>query len=174
MESISRAYTANLRFDKPKPAPPYDCKQSFGPFVVGSDRFMQEDGALQKIHDWYFGLDPNVRADLETGKGSLRLTGRASTTGTKSLDLSLAEKRAARVRDIIADFAGSNAHLNSFALGEFGAQTPANTEDPNERRVDVEAAGQVPAMQGDGCSGQLAGTANADASQPQPLEKVEA
>ena len=162
-ERISKSYTAGLKF-QPKAVPPaptpkaYDCAHGFGPFVVGSDRFMKEDDALQGIHDWYFGLDSHVRDDLEQGKGALKVTGRASTTGSKTFDLQLGEKRARRVRDIIADFAGSNAHLNSFALGEFAAQTGPNTEDPNERRVDVEASGQVPAeqaasVQGDGCGG---------------------
>ena len=156
VESVSRSYTAELRY-KPKPPPPspkpYDCKESFGPFVIASDRFMQEDDARQKIHDWYFGLQQPVRQDLEQGKGILRLTGRASPTGSQTFNLELAEKRAKRVKGIIADFAGSDAHLNSFALGRFGAQTPPGKEDPNERRVDVEATGQVPADQANGCSG---------------------
>jgi hypothetical protein len=149
----------------PPPAPtPYDCKECFGPFVVGSDRFMQEDDALQKIHDWYSGLDLNVRQDLEQGQGVLQVTGRASTTGTKSFDLSLAEKRAKRVAGIIADFAGSNAHLNVRAQGAFLAQTQG--EVASERRVDVEATGQVAAMQGTGCPAPLCSSLNTGPTGP--------
>jgi len=157
---VSHPFTVRIQVQAPPSPKDYDCTQAFGPFVIASDRFEQEDDARQKIHDWYFGLEPHVRQDLEQGKGLLRVTGRTSTTGSKTFNLALAEKRAKRTRDIIADFAGSDAHLRSFALGEFGAQSPDNTEDPNERRVDVEATGQVPgdqaaAMQGDACSGHL-------------------
>jgi hypothetical protein len=154
----------------PAPPPPspktYDCQECFGPFVVASDRFIHEDDSLQKIHDWYFGLDPNVRQDLEQGQGLLKLTGRASTTGTKAFDLSLAEKRAKRVARVIADFAGSNAHLNSFALGAFAAQTQG--EVASERRVDVEASGHVAAMQGTGCPTPLCPSIATAPTGPQP------
>src|SRR5262249_4095812 len=157
---VSHPFTVRIQVQAPPSPKPYDCTESFGPFVIASDRFIQEDAARQKIHDWYFGLEPHVRQDLEQGIGLLRVTGRASSTGSKTFNLSLAEKRAKKVRGIIADFAGSDAHLRTVALGEFGAQTADNTEDPNERRVDVEASGQVPgeqagAMQGDTCAGHL-------------------
>ncbi|MGO9272715.1 MAG: hypothetical protein ACLQOO_21180 [Terriglobia bacterium] len=122
-QAFGASFTVDLEVKKTQPPSPkpYDCKQAFGPFVIGSDHFMQEDDSRQNIHDWYFGLEPHVRQDLEQGKGILRATGRASSTGSKTFNLELAEKRAKRVRGIITDFAGSDAHLNSFPLGEFGA-----------------------------------------------------
>jgi hypothetical protein len=166
---VSHPFTVRIQLQPPPSPKDYDCQRvgrldqsnhGFGPFIIASDRFVNEDDARQDIHDWYFGLEPHVRQNLEESKGLLRVTGRASTTGSKTFNLALAEKRAKKVRDIIADFAGSDAHLRSFALGEFGAETPDNKEDANERRVDVEASGQVPAeqagaMQGDDCSGHL-------------------
>lgn len=159
-QAFGASFTAHLQV--PKSQITYNCQQAFGPFVIGSDRFMNEDDARQRIHDWYFGLEPHVRQDLEQGKGLLRATGRASTTGSKTFNLSLAENRAKKVRDIIAEFGGSDAHFRSFAVGEFGAQTPDNREDPNERRVDVQVSGTAAGLMAPGssdpCSGFLGQT----------------
>lgn len=176
-QAFGSDFTVTLPVNKTPPLSPpadhdYHCTRAgrldqeapgFGPFIVASDQFAKPDDARQDIHDWYFGLEPNVRQNLEEGKGILRVTGRASRTGSRTFNLDLAERRAKKVRGIIADFAGSNAHLNSFALGEFGAQTPDNKEDANERRVDVQIDGTVPGeqaakMQGDDCSGHLGQT----------------
>jgi hypothetical protein len=187
-QAFGTSFTVNLAVTKFQPPSDkeYHCARTgdpanpqggFGPFIVASDHFIKEDDVRQKIHDWYFGLEAPVRRNLEEGKGILRVTGRASTTGSKTFNLDLAEKRAKRVRGIIADFAGSNAHLNSFALGEFGAQTPDNKEVAGERRVDVQVDGKVPGKQvkdlkGDGCSGGSGTTPTGPTGPVNPPEKA--
>lgn len=150
-QAFEASFTAKVNVaGNPSPRE-YHCTQSFQPFVVGSDRFVHEDQARKDIYGWYFGLDRNVRQDLERGTGQLRITGRASRTGSEQTNSNLAELRAKRVQQIIADFAGSDAHVRSYAMGAFGAQTA--TEDPNERRVDVEISGNIPAAtQDDVCA----------------------
>jgi outer membrane protein OmpA-like peptidoglycan-associated protein len=151
----SRQFTVNIAM-QPAPADAaYDCSASFGPFKVGKATFENDDAKVREIRDFYFGLHPKVREDLEEGRGLLRVTGRASKTGSQQSNLTLGEKRADRVRGIMQNFAGSDARLRVFSLGELGAQTlgcpdtpqqPAKgaiCEDPNERRADVQATGTV-------------------------------
>jgi hypothetical protein len=151
----ARLFTVNLAVD-PLPADAdYDCSARFGPFKVNKDVFEDEDGQIRAIRDFFFGLHPKVRQDIEEGRGNLIVTGRASKTGTQSDNLKLGKKRALRVEGILRNFAGNSQKLKALSLGELGAQTvgcpdtPDNPakgpvcEDPNERRVDVKANGTI-------------------------------
>ena len=148
----ARRFTAEIH--QPADAS-YGCEQQFGPFKVASDRFEQDDAEHQEIRDWYFGLHPLIRQDIEEGRGLIRITGRASKTGSQAFNMQLAEKRARRVKFILSGLAGSDAKgMRVFFLGELGAQTPGcdgpvadkkKCEDANERRADVIASGTIPA-----------------------------
>ena len=84
-------------FEGPLPADAdYDCNGRFGPFKVNKDVFENEDGSIRSIRDFFFGLHPKVRQDIEEGRGNLIVTGRASKTGTQSDNLKLGKKRAVR------------------------------------------------------------------------------
>ena len=151
----ARLFTVNLAVD-PLPADAdYDCNARFGPFKVNKDVFEDEDGQIRAIRDFFFGLHPKVREDIEEGRGNLIVTGRASKTGTQADNLKLGKKRAVRVEGILRNFAGNSQKLKALSLGELGAQTvgcpdtPDNPakgpicEDPNERRADVNANGTI-------------------------------
>lgn len=132
----------------------YGCEQPFRPFKVAKDVFEQDDLAHQQIRDWYFGLHPLIRQDIEEGRGLIRITGRASKTGSQAFNMQLAEKRAKRVKSILAGMTGSHARdMRVFFLGELGAQTPGcdgpvpnrkECEDAAERRADAVASGSIP------------------------------
>ena len=151
----SRLFTVNLVVDPVPADADYDCSARFGPFKVGKDVFEDEDGQIRAIRDFFFGLHPKVRQDLEEGRGNLVVTGRASKTDTQAKNLKLGQRRADRVEGILRNFAGNSQKLKALSLGELGAQTvgcpdtPDNPargpicEDPNERRADVKANGTI-------------------------------
>ena len=148
-------FTVNLVVDPVPADADYDCSARFGPFKVGKDVFEDEDGQIRAIRDFFFGLHPKVRQDLEEGRGNLVVTGRASKTDTQAKNLKLGQRRADRVEGILRNFAGNTQKLKALSLGELGAQTvglpdtPDNPakgpicEDPNERRADVKANGTI-------------------------------
>ena len=151
----ARLFTLNLGV-QPAPADAdYNCSDRFGPFKVGKAVFEDEDGQIRRIRDFFFGLHPKVRQDIEEGRGNLRITGRASKTDTQAKNLELGERRAKRVEGILRNFVGQGKNLEALSLGELGAQTvgcpdtPENPakgpicEDPNERRADVNANGTI-------------------------------
>ena len=91
----SRLFTVNLVVDPVPADADYDCSARFGPFKVGKDVFEDEDGQIRAIRDFFFGLHPKVRQDLEEGRGNLVVTGRASKTDTQAKNLKSA--RGARI-----------------------------------------------------------------------------
>lgn len=153
-----RQFTVNVRYGLPPQPVAIDCVPGeFFPFAVAKDRFENElDGQLS-IRDWYFGHDPEIRNAAEKGDATVKVTGRASNTGKVEFNRILAEKRGARVRDLIRDFAGSDSHLRVFSTGFLTAKEPG--EAGHERRADAQIIGQVPADRaglmsgGDPCSG---------------------
>ena len=152
----ARLFSVNLVVDPVPADADYDCNARFGPFKVNKAVFEDEDGQIRAIRDFFFGLHPKVRQDIEEGRGNLIVTGRASKTGTQAHNLNLGEERAVRVEGILRNFAGNSDKLRALSLGKLGAQTvgcpdtPDNPakgpicEDPNERRVDVKATGTIP------------------------------
>jgi hypothetical protein len=126
----------------PPPAPvDMCCGHQMFPFKVAKDRFEQEDAQQQKLFDWYRSLSKPVRKGVQDGKIEVIVVGRASNTGSKEFNLQLAEKRAKHVRQMMQDFAGTDAHLNSFAFGRLTAV--AAGENGYERRADVIIKGKV-------------------------------
>lgn len=98
---------------------------------------------IRHIHDWYMGLPTAVQTEIRKGNQPIRLTGRASTTGTVQQNQDLARKRANAVGKILRDLAGAAARLDIEVYGELGARTPDSKEDPDERRVDLECRFEV-------------------------------
>jgi uncharacterized protein DUF4157/putative peptidoglycan binding protein len=151
----ARLFTVNLVVLAAPADADYDCSARFGPFKVGKAVFEDEDGQIRAIRDFFFGLHPKVRQDIEEGRGNLIITGRASKTDTQANNLTLGKKRADRVEGILRNFTGNTQKLKALSLGELGAQTvgcpdtPENPargpicEDPNERRADVNANGTI-------------------------------
>jgi hypothetical protein len=176
----ARLFTTNIAM-QPAPADAeYDCAAKFGPFKVGKDIFENEDQSIREIRDFFFGLHPKIRQDVEEGRGDLIITGRASKTDTQDNNLKLGKKRALRVENILRNFTGNQGKLNPFSLGELGAQTqgcpdtPENPakgpicEDPAERRADVNVRGKI-LEAGDiepKCSGHLGEESPKGASNP--------
>jgi hypothetical protein len=151
----ARLFTVNLAVLAAPADADYNCSDRFGPFKVGKAVFEDEDGQIRRIRDFFFGLHPKVRQDIEEGRGNLIVTGRASKTDTQAKNLDLGERRAKRVEGILRNFTGNSQKLKALSLGELGAQTvgcpdtPENPakgpicEDPNERRADVNANGTI-------------------------------
>ena len=150
-DTAPKLLTATINLAPPPPDANYFCAGTFAPFKVGSDQFEDDDGEIQRIRTFYFGMHPKIRQDLEEGRGLIRITGRASKTGTQKRNLTLGEKRAKRVQNILTDFAGTDARFGRkdprfrvFSLGELGAQTKGpQLEDPKERRAEVEVSGTI-------------------------------
>jgi hypothetical protein len=147
--TFQRFFELDLRLPEPVQ---FCCATQLKPFKIGSDKFMDEDGAHQQLFDWMMSLNPAIRQAANRGEIPFVVAGRASKTGSQSFNLQLSEKRAARVRQMLQDFAGSDAHLTVFAFGKLLAETPACPEgvtnpalceDPEERRVDVKIEGKI-------------------------------
>jgi len=147
--TFQRFFELDLRLPEPVD---FCCATQLKPFKIGSDRFMDEDGAHQQLFDWMMSLNPAIRQAANRGEIPFVAAGRASKTGSQSFNLQLSEKRAARVRQMLQDFAGSDAHLTVFAFGKLlaatpacpeGVTNPALCEDPEERRVDVKIEGKI-------------------------------
>jgi Domain of unknown function (DUF4157)/Putative peptidoglycan binding domain len=175
-----RLFAVNLVVNPVPADADYDCSARFGPFRVGKAVFEDEDGQIRAIRDFFFGMHPKVRQDIEEGRGNLVITGRASKTDTQANNLKLGKKRADRVEAILRNFTGNTPKLRALSLGELGAQTvgcpdtPENPakgavcEDPNERRADVNANGTIREA-GDidpKCSGHLGEATPTGASNP--------
>lgn len=98
---------------------------------------------IRHIHSWYTGLPGPVQAEIRKGTQPIRLTGRASSTGTVQANQALARRRADAVARILRDLAGTSARVDVEAHGELGARTPDGQEAPAERRVDLRCEYQV-------------------------------
>ncbi|WP_182113879.1 MULTISPECIES: OmpA family protein [unclassified Actinotalea] len=107
----------------------------------GSFALTQEK--IRHLHTWYTGLPGAVQAEIRRGVQPVRLTGRASTTGTVQQNQELARKRADAVARVLRDLAGTSARVDVEVHGELGARTPDAQEVPAERRVDVRCEYQV-------------------------------
>jgi hypothetical protein len=149
VNTFQRSFEVELAAPPPPPPQKVCCEKGVGSFKIASDKLMDESGQQEELFQWYKGLDPAVRKSVETGKIPVRITGRASNTGSMAFNLELSERRTKRVRQFMLDFAGSDAHNITFSIGEFEA--PPNDdktkekEDDKQRRVDVRIAGDVSA-----------------------------
>jgi hypothetical protein len=160
VESIGRAYTANLVFKKKADPPPAAVKKLFQQevfFGVGSDKLT--DTEYLKLRGWLEGrvpgvgggadpISPEASASVSGGKSVVNLFGQASNTGSAVFNQDLARRRAERVRQVMQDLSGADARFNTEANGP--VEDGSTIEDSHARRVliyfeaDV-AAAPVPA-----------------------------
>jgi outer membrane protein OmpA-like peptidoglycan-associated protein len=145
VESIGRAYTANLKYQEPKPTPPTTVSKLFQQevfFAVGSDKV--SDPEYTKLRSWFEGklpgvgsgsdpIPPEANGSVMSGKSEVNLFGQASNTGSPAYNQALSRRRAQHVRDIMQDLASSNAKFNIVALGP--VENGSTTEDAGARRV---------------------------------------
>jgi outer membrane protein OmpA-like peptidoglycan-associated protein len=80
----------------------------------------------------------------------VNLFGQASNTGSPSFNQALSRRRAQHVRDIMQDFAGSDAKFNVVAQGP--VESGSTAEDPAARRVVIWFNADVPATPGPSAS----------------------
>jgi outer membrane protein OmpA-like peptidoglycan-associated protein len=145
VESIGRAYTANLKYQEPKPTPPTTASKLFQQevfFAVGSDKV--SDPEYTKLRSWFEGklpgvgsgsdpIPPEANGSVMSGNSEVNLFGQASNTGSPAYNQALSRRRAQHVRDIMQDFASSHAKFNIVALGP--VESGPTTEDAGVRRV---------------------------------------
>jgi outer membrane protein OmpA-like peptidoglycan-associated protein len=162
VESIGRAYTANLTYAEPKPSPPSTVKKFFQQevfFAVGSDKV--SDPEYLKLRSWFEGklpgvgsgsdpVSPDANASVTSGNAEVNLFGQASNTGSPSFNQALSRRRAQHVEDIMRDFAGSNTKFNVVAQGP--VESGSTAEDPAARRVVIWFNVEVPATPGPSAS----------------------
>ena len=125
----------------PRPSPGSTLYGTTASFDVGRDRF--EEHTERHVVGWFAGLPTHVRRAIESGSAPIVLRGRASTTQPGPANRELSRRRAQRVQQILQDTAGSNAHFQIFALGEYQARTTG--EASTERVVEIEVTVQNPA-----------------------------
>jgi hypothetical protein len=138
INDFQQLFDVTVRLPKPQP---FSCCQRVFPFVVGTDRFQNEDAAHEQLFTWFQGLHPSIRKSVERGETPIVVAGHASTTGSQKLNLELSQKRANRVKNILQSFFGSDSHPNVFAFGKLLAKQPG--EIAEERRADVKIAGET-------------------------------
>ena len=138
INDFQQLFDVTIRLPKPQP---FSCCQRVFPFVVGTDRFQNEDAAHEQLFTWWQGLHPSVRKSVERGETPITVSGHASTTGSQKFNLELSQKRANRVKNILQSFFGSDSHPNVFAFGKLLAKQPGEVAE--ERRADVKIAGEV-------------------------------
>ena len=166
----ARPFTVNVNYPAPPVPQDITCPiKEFDNFKIDSDKFANENQRTIDIKDWYFGLDPEVRDEVEAGAASIKITGRASNTGSVTHNQKLAVKRAKKVESILANFAGSDSSPRTFALGLLGAKEAG--EAGHERRADVQIDGQIPAdrvafLEGSMCEGHNGEPSRRGATQP--------
>ncbi len=128
----------------PAPAPiVFCCSKQLFPFIVAKERFEREDEKQQELFNWFEALSPKVRKSIQDKQTRVTVIGRASNTGSKEFNLGLAERRAKHVSQMMSDFGGSEARIDSFAFGRLTAKAPG--ENGFERRAEVIAKGEIPA-----------------------------
>jgi len=98
---------------------------------------------IRRIYDWYTAVPNAVQAEVRKGAQPIRLTGRASTTGTVQQNQALARRRADAVAKVLRELAGTGARIDVEAHGELGAATADGQEVRDERRVDLRCEYQV-------------------------------
>jgi OmpA family protein len=153
VDSISRAYTANLRYKPAKPIPPPVTKQ-VKRFAMtaefGVNQREPRQGELGLLEMWWngqAGLTPlpndEARAAVRSGQTEVAVIGHASHTGSRAYNLVLAKDRADNVANFLrADrLMGSAAHVSSSSAGFDAATAPG--EEQTERFVEVVFEAQV-------------------------------
>ena len=130
-----------------KPAPPAPLPFKFGtrlfPFKTGKE-FFEDEGATQaRLLNFFQTMDPRVFSRIENRQQPVGVIGHASHIGDPAFNLSLSEKRARRVQQMVNDFGGSFAGVVTFAFGELLAGGDKNDNSGLFRRADVGVCGQL-------------------------------
>ena len=153
VDSISRAYTANLRYKAPKPVPPPVTKQMKRFAMTAEFDVNQRDprqGDLALMEMWWngqAGLTPlpneEARAAVRSGQTEVFVIGHASRTGSREYNLVLAKDRADHIVNFLRGekLMGNAAIISSSSAG-FDAAT-ATGEAQTERFVEVVFEAQV-------------------------------
>jgi hypothetical protein len=133
--------------DIKQPAPPAPQPFRFGlhlfPFKTGKEFFEDEGTEQAKLLNWFSTMDPRIFNRIATGQIPVGVAGRASKLGDPAFNLSLSEKRAKRVAQMVNDFGGSLASAVTFAFGELLAGGGPKDNSPFFRRADVGVCGQL-------------------------------
>lgn len=153
VDSISRAYTANLRYKPAKPIPPPVTKR-VKRFAMtaefGVNQREPRQGELGLLEMWWngqAGLTPlpndEARAAVRSGQTEVFVMGHASHTGSRAYNLVLAKDRADNVASFLREdrLMGSAAQISSSSAG-FDAAKAAG-EEQTERFVEVVFEAQV-------------------------------
>jgi outer membrane protein OmpA-like peptidoglycan-associated protein len=131
-DAYTLSFTAKVVLPKPETVDPSAAPPLVVLFAVDSDATASDEDAITK---WYKGLDKRLRDSIEAGKTPINLLGKASATGSLEHNRQLAHRRAGKVRDILADLAGSDSKFHVQAPGK--SQARRQGEDPSERVVEV-------------------------------------
>jgi hypothetical protein len=133
--------------DLKQPAPPAPLPFSFGtrlfPFKTGKENFEDEGSAQTQLLGWLQTMDRRVLTRIVNRQIPVVVIGHASKLGDPGFNLTLSEKRAKRVTQMVNDFGGSFAGVDTFAFGELLAGGGANDNSPFFRRADVGVCGQL-------------------------------
>jgi hypothetical protein len=138
--NVMRNYQVNLVVPKPEqPIPGMTFyTHTLGPFPIKKSIVNEELRA--SILGWYKSLPDFVSVAVQSGSIEVDIEGYASTTDNNIPNAKLSWERANNVMEVLHMYAGSDARFNVSGKGEDDAQTPDETEDTNERRVEISIA----------------------------------
>jgi len=178
VESISRSYTAGVRYipkEPPKPAPDKTMKLFHQSVEFGVDERVPKPDKLAMLKLWWksgvYGTQPipdeGVRQAVRSGQTEVSVVGHASRTGSRAYNLVLAKDRADHVADFLKtdpDMMTNTAHLNVSSSGFDDASTKGEAQ--SERYVAVffetlTEASPAPAVAANEESAETAAPANA-------------
>jgi hypothetical protein len=133
--------------DLKQPAPPAPLPFSFGlrmfPFKTGKEFFEDEQTQQTRLFKWFQTMDPRVRSRIIAGQLQVVVQGFASHLGDPAFNLTLSEKRAKRIEQMIHDFGGQFANVNTFAFGEVLAGGGPKDNSPEFRSGTSRTCGQL-------------------------------
>ena len=161
--------------DLKKPAPPAPLPFTFGvrlfPFKTGKEFFEDEQGQQTKLFKWFQTMDPRIRNRIIGRQIPVTVQGFASHLGDPAFNLTLSEKRAKRVAQMIKDFGGSFSGVVTFAFGEILAEGGPNDNRGEDRRATSRVCGILEGV--DAAAGPIVEPADNDSSVcPGPVDPV--
>jgi hypothetical protein len=152
--------------DLKQPAPPAPQAFNFGvrlfPFRTGKEVFEDEATEQGQLLSWFQTMDPRVRSRIIGAQIPVIVHGFASRLGSATFNQTLSEKRAQRVKQMVSDFGGAFANVNTFAFGALLSGADPTDNSGFFRRADVRACGQLEGA--DAASGPIQPPANNDSS----------
>jgi hypothetical protein len=113
------------------------------PFKTGKDTFEDEQGQQTRLFKWFQTMDKRVRDRILAGQIQVVIAGHASHLGDPAFNLTLSEKRAKHIEQMVRGFGGAFANVNSFFFGEVLAGGGPNDNSPEFRSGKTRACGQL-------------------------------